>query len=142
MPNHNLNAIIFMAAMTLPIAASANDAPADTTSKTAKVAYQATTTAPTDAVETDALILAKATTLDADQDWLRITYRAQDQAIVKRNINSSAESRYIDMGEKGMRPAKIETAEQVDNSVTLEFEMGSGEAPEGEYVHYVDRPQG
>ena len=138
MPNRNLIIATTVASFAFPALAVAGEVPV----KTAKVAYSVTAPADVETVADTALIMAKATTRERDHDWLRVTYRAEDRALVQRNADSSAESRYVDMGRKGLRPTKIRTVEEVDTSVTLEFEMGSGEAPEGEHVHDVDAPVG
>lgn len=86
----------------------------------------------TDIAYEAALINAASKTLDENKDWFAVSFRDAQTQTVTRNVNSSAESRYLDM-EDGERIELDIPEENVTVHVQkIDFEMGTGPEPDSE----------
>ncbi len=82
---------------------------------------------------------AAARTLDQNQEWFTVRYRDAQTQKVTRNVNNSAESRYIDMEDGTRIEREIVTADSFVHVQKIDFEMGSGPKPDSEYSFMAEK---
>jgi len=84
----------------------------------------------TDIVYEAALANAAMRTLDQNKDWFVVTYRDAQTTVVTRNVDDSADSRYIDL-ENGERIERdVQTEDVLVHVQKIDFEMGTGPKPD------------
>ena len=75
---------------------------------------------------------AAARTLDQNKEWFIVKYRDVQTQPVTRNVDDSAESRYIDMEDGTRIEREIVTEDVLVHVQKIDFEVGSGPMPNSE----------
>lgn len=86
----------------------------------------------TDTAFEAALVNAAVKTLEEDKDWFEVTFRDAQTQTITRNVNNSAESRYLDMEDGKRIELDIPTEDVTVHVQKIDFEMGSGLKPDSQ----------
>lgn len=84
----------------------------------------------TDIAYEAALINAASKTLDENKDWFAVSFRDAQTQTITRNVNNSAESRYVDMEDGDRIELDISEEEVTIHIQKIDFEMGTGPKPD------------
>jgi len=84
----------------------------------------------TDIAYEAALINAATKTLDEKRDWFAVSFRDAQTQTVRRNVNNSAESRYLDTEDGERIELEIPEDDVVVHVQKIDFEMGTGPKPD------------
>lgn len=76
------------------------------------------------------LVNAAAKTLDEDKEWFAVSFRDAQTKTVTRNVNNSAESRYLDMEDGERIDLDIPEQDVTVHVQKIDFEMGTGPKPD------------
>jgi hypothetical protein len=81
-----------------------------------------------------ALERAAEKTRAANGDWFTVTYRSDVTEPVVRNVNTSAETRYV-QGEEELMEIGVPFTQSLVQTLTLEFNIGTGPMPDKEHTY-------
>jgi hypothetical protein len=95
----------------------------------AKVAIQVESGTDVEAIFNTGLATAAKKTRAANGDWFTVTSDVRVTETITRNVNNSAESRYI-QGDEELIEIDISVAPQTVETLSLEFDIGTGSMPE------------
>jgi len=83
----------------------------------------------TDIVYEAVLANAATKTLDQNKEWFIVTYRDAQTKVVTRNVDDSAESRYIDLDNGARIERDIQAKDVLVHVQHIDFKMGTGPKP-------------
>jgi len=93
----------------------------------------------TDIIYEAVLANAASRTLEQNKDWFVVVYRDAQTKVVTRNIDDSAESRYIDMDSGERIERDIKTENVLVHVQQIDFKMGTGPKPSGEHSFTAEK---
>lgn len=86
----------------------------------------------TDIVYEAALANAAMRTLDQNKDWFVVTFRDAQTKVVTRNVDNSAESRYIDLANGERIERDVQSEDVLVHVQKIDFKMGTGPMPDNQ----------
>lgn len=106
------------------------------TAPNTKIAVEASLSTGEDVIFLQGLMKASDKAKDAQGEWFLVTYHSSVTTAVTRNVNNSAESRYV-QGDDELIEVEIPVAQDMVQNLTLEFDIGTGPIPDSDHAYVV-----